>query len=399
MEPGFINEHLIRKQLEMKHVRRSFLKKLATSAIFTSLSPIARSFSEKEMEHSSRLMKSFRKIDIHTHISSDASYLREVMDHWNMKMFTICNEGLKTDRLKAQIEAAVEISKKLPRYYAWCTTFNLNGIENPSWAAKVIEELKSDFDRGALGVKVWKEIGMQLKDSKGNFILVDNPLFDPIFDFISNNNKTLFMHIGDPPNYWLSAGPDGMPDAWYKEGNDVWNRIGKYKGEVAYDILMRSRDMVLSRNPNLKIVGCHMGNLSYDLNQLARRLDQFPNYAIETSFTIPFLKGQAREKVREFFLKYQDRILYGSDISGGLIASSYLVDMSKIDVEWSETDIENLKSELLLQYEEDFKYLSTDQEFSQGEYNVRGLALPEEVLHKIYFNNSVSWINGIEQGF
>ena len=106
-----------------------------------------------------------------------------------------------------------------------------------------------------------------------------------------------------------------------------------------------------------------MGNLSFDMDQLASRLDKFPNYAVETSFTIPFLKGQAREKVREFFLKYQDRILYGSDISGGLIASPYLVDMSKIDVKWSETEIENLKLELLLQYEEDFKYFSTDKEF------------------------------------
>ena len=383
----------------MKHVRRSFLKKLATSAILTSLSPIARPFSERKMEHSSRLMKSFKKIDVHTHISSDASYLKEVMDEWNMKMFTICNEGLKTDRLKAQIEAAAEITDNLPRYYAWCTTFDLNGIGKPEWSGQVIKKLKADFDRGALGVKVWKEIGMQLKDSKGNFILIDNPLFDPIFDFISNNNKTLFMHIGDPPNYWLSAGPDGLPDAWYKEGNDVWNRIGKFKGEVAYDRLMRARDIVLSRNPDLKIVGCHMGNLSYDLNQLAKRLNQFPNYAVETSFTIPFLKGQAREKVREFFHKYQDRILYGSDISGGLIASPYLIDMSKINIKWSETEINNLKSELLFQYEEDFKYFSTDKEFSQGDYNVRGLSLPEEVLHKIYFNNSVSWVKGIDKNF
>ena len=207
------------------------------------------------------------------------------------------------------------------------------------------------------------------------------------------------MHIGDPPNYWLSAGPDGLPDAWYKEGNDVWNRIGKFKGEIAYDRLMRARDIVLSRNPNLKIVGCHMGNLSYDLNLLAKRLDQFPKYAVETSFTIPFLKGQARQKVIEFFLKYQDRILYGSDISGGMAASPYLVDMSKLDVKWSETEIKNLKSELLSKYEEDFNYFSTDQEFSQGGYNVRGLALPEEILHKIYYENSVSWIKGIYKKF
>lgn len=384
---------------EKNNSRRSFLKKLAASSIITSLFPIARLYSKNDFELSLGYMKSFKKIDIHTHISSDASYLKEVMDQWNMKMFTICNEGLKTDRLKAQIEAAAEISHNLPRYYAWSTTFDLNGIDKPDWPDKVIEKLKVDFDRGALGVKVWKEIGMQLKDSKGNFIQIDNSIFDPIFKFIQSNNKTLFMHIGDPPGYWLSTGPDGLPDAWYKEGEEVWNRIGKFKGEVSFDRLMRARDNVLLRYPKLKIVGCHMGNLSFDVDQLASRLDKFPNYAVETSFTISFLKGQAREKVIEFFLKYQDRILYGSDISGGLVASPFLVDMSKISERWSETEINKLKEELLSQYDKDLNYLATDQEFSIRDYKVRGLALPEEVLRKIYFNNSLSWVKGIDKNF
>jgi len=383
----------------MKQDRRSFLNKMAASAIFSSIPPVAHPSSITGLETSSRQLRSYRKIDIHTHISSDAVYLREIMDLMNMKMFTICNEGLKSDRIKAQIDAALEISEKLPRYYSWCTTFNLNGINNPTWTDQVIEKLKADFNRGALGVKVWKDIGMQLKDSKGNFILIDDPLFDPVFDFIRNNNKTLFMHIGDPPNYWLSTGPDGMPDAWYKEGDGFWNRIGKFKGEVAYDRLMRARDSVLSKNPDLKIVGCHMGNMSYDVDLLAQRFNRFPNYAVETSFTLPFLMDQAREKVREFFIKYQDRILYGSDISGGLVASPFLVDMSKINEKWTENEIGNLKTELLAQYEQDFNFFATDQEYSRGDYKVHGLALPEEILHKIYYNNSVSWVPGVEKEF
>ena len=142
-----------------------------------------------------------------------------------------------------------------------------------------------------------------------------------------------------------------------------------------------------------------MGNLSFDVDQLASRLDKFPNYAVETSFTISFLKGQAREKVRAFFLKYQDRILYGSDISGGLVASPFLVDMSKINEKWSETEINKIKEQLLSQYDKDLNYLATDQEFTIRDYKVRGLALPEEVLRKIYFNNSVSWVKGIDKNF
>jgi len=250
-----------------------------------------------------------------------------------------------------------------------------------------------------LAVKVWKEIGMQLKDSDGNFIQIDDPVFDPIFSFISDKNKTLFMHIGDPPEYWLSNEPDEFPDAWYKEGNGVLNRIGKFTGEVPYDRLMRSRDRVLVKYPDLKIVGCHMGNLSFDVDQIAHRLDHFPNYAVETSFTLPILMGQAHEKVRNFFLKYQDRILYGSDISGGMIASPFLVDMSKINERWSETEIKKMKIDLLELYEHEFNYFATEQKFSRGNYSVRDLALPEEVLHKLYYANSVGWVPGIDKGF
>jgi predicted TIM-barrel fold metal-dependent hydrolase len=321
------------------------------------------------------------------------------MDQWNLKMFTICNEGLKSDRLKAQIKTAVEICEEFPRYYAWCTTFDLNGIGAPEWPNEVIDKLKRDFGRGALAVKVWKEIGMQLKDSNENFTQVDDPVFDSIFNFIKAEEKTLMMHIGDPPGYWLSTGPDGYPDAWYKEGNGVWNRVGAFRGEVSYDTLMRARDRVLEKHPDLRIVGCHMGNLSFDVNQVARRLDRYPNYAVETSFTLPFLMDQAREKVREFFLKYQDRILYGSDISGGLVASPFLVDMSKINEKWTGEEILKLKTALLQQYEQDFNYFATDQEFSRGNYYVKGLALPDEVLRKIYFDNAIVWIPGVEKNF
>jgi hypothetical protein len=380
----------------MNYLRRNFLKKLAAFIAMPSIIPLLGRLKGKRVLKPITNLHNFKKIDIHTHISSDASYLKEVMDHLNLKMFTICNEGLKSDRLKAQIKTAVEICNKFPRYYGWCTTFDLHGIEHPGWANRVIEQLKADFDHDALAVKVWKEIGMQLKDHSGKYILIDDPVFHPIFEFIKENDKTLFMHIGDPPGYWLSAGTDGLPDAWFKEGNGVWNRVGKFRGEVSFDRLMMARDKVLAKYPDMKFVGCHMGNLSFDLDQLALRLEKFPNYAVETSFTLRYFKSQAREKVRDFFNKYQDRILYGSDISGGLVASPYLVDMSKIDIKWTEDEVEKLKIDLLTKYEEDLKYFGTDHEFTQGNYSVRGLALTDEVLNKLYFDNSVAWVKGID---
>jgi hypothetical protein len=385
----------------MKNQRRSFLKTLAGATVLTAgigegIRPAAGSVPAQVRAAE---VPGYRKIDIHMHVSSDAPYLREIMDGWNLKMFTICNEALKTDRLEAQIRIAIELSSTLPRYYGWCTTFDLMGIGERGWTPRVRDELRRDFDNGALAVKVWKEIGMQLRDTRGRFIQIDDAVFNPVFDFIAASNKTLFMHIGDPPDYWLSAGPDGQPDAWYREGNGIWNRIGEFRGEVPFHSLMQATDGVLARYPHMKAVGCHLGSLAYDLDELARRMDRFPQYAVETSFTLSLLMGQAREKVRNFFMKYQDRILYGSDISGGLVATPFLVDMSKIDQRWSEAEVEKIKADHLAQYQREYEYFATDREFDRGDYAVHGLALPEAVLRKLYYDNALRWVPGVERGF
>ena len=383
----------------MKYLRRNFLKKLAIAAFIFPLLSRARALAEKKWNNPPSDFKNIKKIDIHTHISSDADYLQKVMDAWNLKMFTICNEGLKSDRLEAQRRIAMDICQKYPRYYAWCTTFDLNGISAPGWVDRVIKQLQADFDQGALAVKIWKEVGMQLKDKKGNFIQIDDPVFEPVLQFISCQKKTLFTHIGDPVEYWLSAGPDGLPDAWYKEGDDVWNRIGEFKGQVSYGTLLRARDQVIRKYPDLKMVGCHLGSMAFDVDEIARRLDAFPNFAVETSFALPKLMGQAREKVRDFFIRFSDRILYGSDISGGMIATPFLVDMSKFHEHWTPEELDQLKEDLMKQYENDFNYLATNQEFARSHYSVRGLELPETVLQKIYYDNAVSWVPGVERGF
>jgi predicted TIM-barrel fold metal-dependent hydrolase len=383
----------------VNNYRRNFLKKLTYTFLISPLIPRNSILTSKNQNGKVFDINKIRKIDIHTHISSDAEYLREIMDTWNLKMFTICNEGLKSDRLEAQRNIAVDICQKYPRYYAWCTTFDLNGIQTSGWTDRVIRQLQADFDRGALAVKIWKEVGMQLKDKKGNFIQIDGPVFEPVLQFISNQKKTLFTHIGDPVEYWLSTGSDGLPDAWYKEGGGVWNRIGEFKGEVSYDSLMRARDHVILKYPDLKMVGCHFGSMAFDVDEIAKRLDAFPNFAVETSFTLPYLMSQAREKIRDFFVRYQDRILYGSDISGGMVATPYLVDMSKINERWTPEEMERLKQDLMKQYEHDFNYLATNQEFTRSHYSVHGLELPETVLQKIYYDNAVSWVPGVGKDF
>lgn len=341
-----------------------------------------------------------KKIDTHMHITSDATYLREVMDELNLKMFIMCNIGLQPDRLKLQIDTAIELCQKYPKYYSWQTTFGFERMYETDWPDRVKEFLKHGFNNGAIAVKAWKEIGMQVKNLKGEFVQIDDPIFDPIFEYISKEGKPLFTHIGDPISNWLSFSSDWKQNRWYTEGAGITkNRIGEFTGQVSYDKLMLARDRMLERHPNLKVIGCHMGSMAFDLNLVANRLDKFPNFAVETSAAKSSLMDQAREKVRAFFIKYQDRIVYGLDSSGGMVPSRFLVDMTKVGQQWTNDEVELEKKKLLKEYIDDFVYYSTDDEINRGAYSIQGLALPNEVLHKIFYSNAVNWIPGINKAF
>lgn len=381
------------------NARRDFLKKVTTAGVLMPFSVLSGEKCVKKRSVSPEI-KAIKKIDLHMHISSDAAYLREIMNVLNFKMLTINNEALKKERLRKQQEVAIKICSEYPRYYAWCTTFPLNGISDPDWLQRVKEYLQNSFDRGALAVKIWKEIGMQLKDPHGNYLQIDNPVFDPVLDFIESKDKTLMAHIGDPVDQWLSFGLDGKHNAWYREDNtEVENRIGKFLGEVPYDTLIRARDHMIETHPELRVIGCHLGSMAHNLDEVAERLEKYPNFAVEISYSLHHVKAQAREKVRSFFIKYQDRIMYGSDKSGGLIATPFLVDMSKIDQHWTPEELSNEKSNLMKDYQDDYAYLSTDMKFRNRDYMVQGLALPGEVLRKVYYGNAVRWIPGIDKDY
>jgi len=115
-------------------------------------------------------LKSIKKFDAHFHARGDASYLRDIFDDLNVKVVTICTRGTNIERMNMQINAAKEISQKYPRYYAWITTFDLTRRNEPGWIADVIGHLRDSFEHGALGVKVWKEIGMEIKNPAGENI-------------------------------------------------------------------------------------------------------------------------------------------------------------------------------------------------------------------------------------
>jgi len=336
-------------------------------------------------------LKSIKKFDAHFHARGDAPYLRDIFDDLNMKVITICTRGTNIERMNMQINAATEISQKYPRYYAWITTFDLTRRNEPGWIADVTGHLRDSFEHGALGVKVWKEIGMEIKNPAGEYIQIDDSMFDPIYEYMIQHNKPLVAHIGEPIQAWmpLPIDPDGKPTSYWA-GNPQWHFYNK-PGKPSYVEIMAARDRLLAKHPQLKIIGCHLGSLEIDVDEIAKRLDRHPNFAVGIDGRTRYFMAQARDKVRKFFIKYQDRILYGTDRSGG--ASNRSVQKARA------REIESSRRSILERHRQFFQYYATDDEMQWDYYTVRGLALPKEVLQKVFYDNVVQWLPGAEKAF
>ena len=331
------------------------------------------------------------KIDAHAHLGAPAPGHLEAfvafLEKYNFRWLNICVGGMDWARLSRQLESAQATHRAHPERIAWATSFNLANWGQADWAKTANSTIDSGFAGGAVAVKVWKDLGMVLKDPDGRFVMADDPRLDPVFSALAKNGRTLVAHLGEPRNCWLPL--DKMTvegDRSYFAGHPEYHgllhpEIPDYASQVA------ARDRMLERHPTLRVVGCHLGSLEYDVDELAKRLDRYPNFAVDLAARLVHLQIQPREKVRAFLLKYQDRILYGTDLEFGRGSGAAGADPAKA------------LARLAATYESDAAWLATDQEVAAENarpgFTSRGVALPGPVLRKLYYENARTWYPGI----
>jgi len=255
-----------------------------------------------------------------------------------------------------------------------CTSFDPFKFQEPTFAGDTIKQLNQDFADGAIAVKIWKNVGMELKDRQGEWVMPDDPVFSPIYKDIAAHDKTLIAHLAEPDGCWQP------PDAPYNncKNHPNWYMYGR-KDAVSKAAILAARDHVLERNPKLRVVGAHLGSMESDVDQIAQRFDRYPNFAVDTAARVKFLAMQPRDKVRAFFLKYQGRILYGTDL----------------DAFPNENPTEGIRK-WQQTYMKEWKFFATDEAQEFQDHQVKGLKLPEAVLRKLYHDNAVRWIPGSE---
>jgi predicted TIM-barrel fold metal-dependent hydrolase len=324
------------------------------------------------------LYEEMTKIDAHVHIRTSDPAIMEFARMEGFKLLTINTRSESQENIDQQREFAVNMKERYPEDISWLATFSMEHFEEPGWAEEVIGGLQEDLDRGASGFKIWKDIGMTFLDSLGQFIFLDDPRFVPVLEFMQASGHTLLTHIGEPRNCWLPI--DSMTvnnDKSYFKNNPQYHMY-LHPDYPSHERLMESRDHVLAAYPDLLMVGAHLGSLEWDVDVLAGRLDRYPNFAVDLAARVCHLQVQDREKVRNFLEKYQDRVLYATDL--GI----------------SEGNFEARKGGIGNTWRSDWAYFATDSLMSSPDVDnsFRGLDLDEKILRKIFYSNARTWYPG-----
>jgi len=259
---------------------------------------------------------------------------------------------------------------------AVCTTIDPYEFEGADFVRTTTARLDHDFDAGAVAVKLYKVVGMHVKSKAGKYVLPDDPAYAPVFDHIAARGRTVVAHVAEPDSCWKPLDPASPDYSYYKAHPE--EHAYQHPEWPSKEAILAARDRMLAAHPTLKVVGAHLGSMEVDVDQIAARFDRYPNFAVDTAARIPYLMRQSPDKVRAFLIKYQDRVVYGTDLGV------------------APTDSDDAVREWVSTYERDWKYFSTGDVVQYEGGSTKGLQLPLPVLRKLYHANAVRWIPGID---
>ena len=320
--------------------------------------------------------RSFLKIDIHTHIFADFPAYVKMMRRNNIKGINICTGGTDPAMVRFQQETAEKIQAAYPDTFGFASTFDLTSRDQEDYAEKTNEWLTSCVESGALMIKMWKDVGMEIKDKNGNFIMPDNEIFDPIYRRIGQLGQPLITHFAEPIAAWRPLDPENLHYGYYSE-HPEWHFYEK-EGVPSWEEIIAARDKVLEKNRYVTMIGAHLGSMSHDVDEVALRLDKYPNFYVDVAARTKDLSRQPREKIRNFFKKYQDRIMYGVD---------QVVTPEQIEKMTEEEKTAFVES-VAARYRSHWDYYAGSGPVDISGYQAEGLNLPVEVLEKFYFRNA-----------
>ena len=341
---------------------------------------------DREEYYSTGDFGSLEKIDAHLHIHTASPDFGKILKDNNFKCISIDTEVSDFPSIEEQQRIILEQRKEYAQNIFYLATFETTTLFEDGWAKRQLENLKASFSKGARGIKVWKNIDMDIKDHNGRFIMIDDPVFDTIFEYLEQNKIPVCGHIGEPRNCWLPL--DQMTT---NNDRDYFRTHPEYHMYLhpefpSYEEIIAHRDNFLTKHPDLLFTGAHLGSLEWSVDEMIKRLDRFPLLMFDTAERMSHIQHQCInewQKVHDFFINYQDRIIYGTDLT----------------IQPNE-DFKTLKKKCEELWIRDWKFFTSNDEMASPLVNgaFKCLHLPKTVVDKIYNNNaSMRYFNKVSK--
>jgi uncharacterized protein len=315
----------------------------------------------------------FPAIDYHGHPTGQLNsaegleQLREALDGIGVQVMVVAN-NVRGDLLR-QYVALIAASPTMKDRVRILTGIDFSGV-GPGWAERAVAQLEADAAAGAVGIgEIGKQFGLSTRKADGSRLRIDDPALDPVWEAAARLKLPVFIHTADPPEFWQPL--DFQNERWLELALFPGRR---YPAEQfpAFEQLMTERDNLFRRHRNTTFVTAHLGWHAHDLARLGRMFDEMPNVHAELGAVLYDIGRQPRA-ARDFFIKYQDRILFGKD-SFQPVEYPYF---------WR----------VLETADDYFDYYRDYHAF----WKLYGLDLPDAVLKKVYYGNALRITPGLPQ--
>ena len=249
-------------------------------------------------------------VDVHSHQPTvlGAAQIRALVADMNkMNMGVMVNlSGGQGDRLKASADA---IKANAPNRIVIFANLDFNRIDDPEWGALAAAQLEKDYRNGARGLKIFKNLGLTLKDGRGNRIHTDDPRLDPVWDKAGQLGIPVLIHTGEPAPFFDPM--DKYNERWLELKLHP-DRARPSSAYPSWEMVMKEQWNMFRKHPRTTFIDAHLGWLGNDLDRLGKLLDEMPNVYTELAAVAYELARQPRH-ARAFLTKYQDRVMMGKD--------------------------------------------------------------------------------------
>ncbi len=267
----------------------------------------------------------------------------------------------------------------------WVQYMNLDYKDwnEPDFAQRAVKQVEEAHRLGAAGFKEWKRLGLFLRDGQGKLIRIDDPKLDPMWERLGQLRMPVSLHVGDPKAFFEP----------YNEKNERWKELKDHRswwfGDTnkfpTFHGILEAMTRVISRHPHTTFVCVHFGNNAEELDWIDRTLARYPNMMVDLAARIPELGRHDPEEVHRLFVKFQDRILFGTDFQS--LGSRMILGSSGSEPPPGLADAEVF-------FAKEWRWLETrDKNWEhmtpiQGDWVISSIHLPAAVLRKIYFDNA-----------